>query len=179
MANGELVSGLGAGIATLEAGHCPASQTDRYQGWCDMWDGTSGFAAPIDVSILGSRRLAVFSAALHFFGAFALVDILRPAWMSAGLASVVLIVGLWSARRFVTPAYLPVQRVRLFPDGRWRVWCDGGIYDAELADGCLVSPTLTILPLRIESRRTKYVLLTTDNVDADSFRRLRVRLRYR
>lgn len=144
-----------------------------------MQSGDGGFSAPIDLTVGGSWRLAGLSTAVHLAGALALTGILPPGWASGALILIVVAAGCWSARRFLGYPDLPVQRVQLFADGRWRVWCKGRVHDAELGDGCLVSPQLTILPLRVGSKRIRYVLLTTDNVQADSFRRLRVRLRYR
>lgn len=48
---------------------------------------------------------------------------------------------------------------------------------AELLSGCLVQPWLTILQFKIPNQRKKSLILLKDNIDPDTFRRLRVRLR--
>ena len=48
---------------------------------------------------------------------------------------------------------------------------------AELLPDCLVQPWLTVLQFKIPNRRRKSLILLRDNVDVDTFRRLRVRLK--
>jgi toxin CptA len=56
----------------------------------------------------------------------------------------------------------------------------GGWVDYQLDGGSFVSPLLTVLRLRPEARRLVCsVLITPDSLDPDSFRRLRVWLRWR
>ena len=47
----------------------------------------------------------------------------------------------------------------------------------DLLPGCLVQPWLTVLQFRLPDRRRKSLILLQDNMDKDTFRRLRVRLK--
>ena len=54
---------------------------------------------------------------------------------------------------------------------------DGEVYEATLADSMFVHPLLTIILLKYEGH-ADYFIFTPSNIDADLFRRLRVRLRF-
>ncbi len=49
---------------------------------------------------------------------------------------------------------------------------------AELLPNCLIQPWLTVLRFRLPDGKRKSLILLPDNVDADVFRRVRVRLKY-
>lgn len=55
---------------------------------------------------------------------------------------------------------------------------DGEVYEATLADSMFVHPLLTIILLKYEGC-ADYFIFTPSNTDADLFRRLRVRLRFK
>jgi toxin CptA len=70
--------------------------------------------------------------------------------------------------------------VRLVWDGhgRWRLLQrDGALLDVGLEHGAYVHPKLLILPFRTRSGERWSVLVVPDMVDADTLRRLRIRLR--
>ena len=61
----------------------------------------------------------------------------------------------------------------------WQVkMLDGTIYPAELNDNLFVHPWLTILCLHFNHRR-QFFIFTPEILEPDTFRRLRVRLRFR
>ncbi len=61
----------------------------------------------------------------------------------------------------------------------WQVkMANGEVYKAFLSDSLFVHPLLTIILLRY-GRNKKYFIFTTDNIEHDLFRRLRVRLRFK
>lgn len=55
---------------------------------------------------------------------------------------------------------------------------NGQVHRAVLDDSFFVHPLLTIILLRFGNNK-EYFIFTPDNLDADMFRRLRVRLRFR
>lgn len=69
--------------------------------------------------------------------------------------------------------------VRLDSSGHWQ-WQQGELGEqVELLGDSFLVPFLVILNFRAGSRRTiRTLLLTTDNIDADTFRRLRVHLNW-
>lgn len=66
----------------------------------------------------------------------------------------------------------------LTTDAEWWLTCVNGLtFSVKLVPGAFVHPLLTVLSFQAEKRR-HIVILTPDIVDADMFRRLRVRLRF-
>ncbi len=71
-----------------------------------------------------------------------------------------------------------IRTATLRTDNSWLVSFDGQEpVKADLLPECLVQPWLTVLVFRMPDRRRKSLILVRDNVDADTFRRLRVRLK--
>lgn len=70
-----------------------------------------------------------------------------------------------------------ITGLRWAADGSWTVTDAGGGADAELGEGNLALPWLTILEFRQPRRRKRYLLLLPDSADRDLRRRLNVRLR--
>ncbi len=67
----------------------------------------------------------------------------------------------------------------LAADDDWQLKQDNGqVHRAVLDDSLFVHPLLTIILLRFGDKK-EYFIFTPDNLDADLFRRLRVRLRFR
>lgn len=63
-------------------------------------------------------------------------------------------------------------------DDSWLLSFDGQEpVKAELLAGCLVQPWLTVLQFKMPDRRRKSLILLRDNMDVNTFRRLRVRLK--
>jgi len=83
------------------------------------------------------------------------------------------ICGVFSARRLLHPA---VRRCAWYENGGWRVRdATGGDHVASLLQAS-VRGALIVLLLRSELERTSALVLLPDNCDADTRRRLRVRL---
>ena len=67
----------------------------------------------------------------------------------------------------------------LSPEDDWQVnTVNGVVYEATIGDSLFVHPLLTIMSLRY-GRHKEYFIFTPENIDADMFRRLRVRLRFK
>jgi Membrane-bound toxin component of toxin-antitoxin system len=72
-----------------------------------------------------------------------------------------------------------VDSLILNSEDDWKVLeKDGAVHHAELDHRLFVHPWLTIISLKFNHRKQTFIF-TPETVDADLFRRLRVRLRYR
>lgn len=72
-----------------------------------------------------------------------------------------------------------VDSLILGSEDNWQVkMLDGTVYPAELNDNLFVHPYLMIICLHFDHRR-QFFIFTPEILDADIFRRLRVRLRFR
>lgn len=70
-----------------------------------------------------------------------------------------------------------VRRLRLPADGTLQLWLDDDWHDAEIDAASFASPLLLVLRLRGEFGAMSLTLLP-DSADAESLRRLRVRIRW-
>ena len=72
-----------------------------------------------------------------------------------------------------------IEHIVLRVDGEWRVRRHGCVdtVPARLLPRALVLPWLTILRFEFSAAEQRHAILTTDNVDSQAFRLLRVRLR--
>jgi len=61
-------------------------------------------------------------------------------------------------------------------DNQWKVF-DKEVYQASLLPGSIVFPWLTILNFKLDSGRSKSVMIFTDAISSEQFRQLRVRLK--
>jgi membrane-bound toxin of toxin-antitoxin system len=72
-----------------------------------------------------------------------------------------------------------IETLILDSEDNWQVKIkNGAAHHAELGHSLFVHPYLTIISLSYEDQQ-KYFIFTPENIDADQFRRLRVRLRFR
>ncbi|MGB1801382.1 MAG: hypothetical protein ACPHLK_11225 [Gammaproteobacteria bacterium] len=82
-------------------------------------------------------------------------------------------------RTKLNKAVAAIDSLILDSEDNWQVkMLDGTIYPAELGDNLFVHPCLTIICLNFNHRR-QFFIFTPEILDADIFRRLRVRLRFR
>lgn len=130
---------------------------------------SSIFDAPLRLELRPSRRLRLWRWLVHGAAAATL-----PMLQSFPLAAVVTLLLLTSFfRRTPTPSTLLWRS-----DGCWECNIEGRAESAALATAAYVQPWSVILPLRCEGRRRiRYVVLLSDMLPAQTFRRLRVRLR--
>ena len=129
-----------------------------------------------------SRLLATVLAGAHIVAGAALWLAPVPV-IYALVCSVVLSVHLvWVVRRHALRTDdRALINLDLTDDGSVSVCTRAGLRRAyHVAGSTFVSPRLTVLNLRSETAPwTRHVLIPVDSVDADSFRRLRVWLRWR
>ncbi len=139
-------------------------------------------AERLSVRLGPSRVLAVMLGGAHVVAAAALWLATLPV-VYALACSVALSAHLaWVVRRHALRAD-PHALIELdmIDDGSVAVCMRGGLRRAYRVDGSsFVSPLFTVMNLRPEAGRwTRHVLIAADGVDADSFRRLRIWLRWR
>lgn len=122
-----------------------------------------------------SRWLPRAVLALHV-GALCMLLLAYPAsWPRHLLLVAIAASALWSLRVAHTA---DIARLELSPRETWHVvFRDGRGLDARLLRAAWVSPMFTTLSLACADGVERQILLLPDMVEADAFRRLRVRLR--
>jgi hypothetical protein len=134
--------------------------------------------APIYLSLGPSRRLrdAVIVAHCTLLILFACGG---PYHVAGGAVAAAVVVSLaaYLVQLWRRPAD-PIEALLLHSDERWEVKTrDCPVTSAELLSGAFVSPRLTVLRFCLADGRRRTAFVVSDNVPADPFRRLRVRLR--
>lgn len=137
-----------------------------------------GFEGPIVLHLRPSASLRWTAVALHAL-AFVLIGAGYPAVLLKYLLLTAILFDAWRCdSRFRRPPAREVATLLLGANDSWQlIGRDGLPRRADLVRAPLVSPFVTALTFRCEDRSRRHVLLLGDNVDADAFRRLRVRLR--
>jgi hypothetical protein len=135
----------------------------------------NGFQGLVIVDLTPSAWLPRALLTLHVSVMVALLLGYPTSWPRNLLLAAIALHGLWSARAART---LDIARLELSARQTWRVvFCDGRGLDARLLRAPWVSPLLTALTLACADGVERQVVMLPDMVDADAFRRLRVRLR--
>jgi len=62
-------------------------------------------------------------------------------------------------------------------NGDWIIVRHGEFISAKLYDNCVITPICSVLNFRLEDGRRQSILIFKDNVDAESYRRFRVRVK--
>ncbi len=92
------------------------------------------------------------------------------------------LVSLWRAlqQHVVRKSDKAIVKLWRGQDGKWQLQrYDGSVESGELGDGSIRSNTFVLLNFKMQNKRFKLpVLIWRDALDADSFRRLRVLLRF-
>ena len=150
---------------------------DREESIFDM---ESPFTMPIRIYYRPPGSLMLFLSIVHAISILCLLPLALPDWVKCLLALIIL----YSYHGY-TLDYLRARGKRLElilqPDNEWRL-VDLSRPDQQrvrvtLIPGAFVHPRLVVLNMQGPAGRFA-LLLTPQNVDADTFRRLRVRLRY-
>lgn len=131
----------------------------------------------VRIRIGRSRTLLAALLVAHGGAAAALLLVSGPGWAGAGLAMVLLTSGAVSLIRHFGMSRRRVRELVLRADGGFDVLTEAGGEPAVLRYVSLAEPWLTVFGVRGASGRRHDILLLPDNVDAEPFRRLRVRLR--
>ena len=140
----------------------------------------TAYATPLSLDVQPSKILFWVLTLTHAGAAAALSALSLPGWTTACLAAAVLASYLWlTARHALLWHPRSVRRLRWGSGQRWQVGLrDGRELSATLRMDSFVRPWLTVLLLRPESGGpVRNVVLLPDMLEAEAFRRLRVRLR--
>lgn len=135
---------------------------------------------PLHITVRPSSRVVLGLYAGHL-GAFLTLFLNGLPWPANGLIAVGLFCSLLQARsRFILLRHPQcVVRLVLGGSGEWWLTTAGGdTTAATLVPGAFVHPWLVVLTFRAEAGRYQ-VILTPEQVDPQTFRRLRVRLRFK
>lgn len=148
------------------------------------------YASPLRLEIKNSRWLIAAVSLMHFGALVMLLVSVLPALLNILL--IIMVFFSWLAFVSVNSQKLFFQPYRnLFPPLKNAVWKHDGLWELEVADGTqlqaelsgnsFIHPWLTIVNLKLIQqpwyRRHRSLIFLPDNTDAESFRRLRVRLR--
>jgi len=140
-------------------------------------DLSNRFDHPLRLEPGHSPRLLKVLVCLHVAGAFAwLISPLSPAVRALAIGVLLVHFG-YLHRRHVRPVAARAVRALYWERGSgWHVKLSTGWYPATLCYPCYVTAALVAARFRIGRLRRVSVIVVDDRVDADSFRRLRVRL---
>lgn len=140
----------------------------------------SPFTLPIRIYYRPPDSLLIFLSVIHIGAVVCLMSLSAPLWSRVLLVLIVLCSYFIYTFEFLRARRRCMELI-LLPDNEWRVvdstgdnrrWCQ-----MALSTGAFVHPGLVVLKLRGPMGKYSF-LLTGENVDIDTLRRLRVRLRY-
>lgn len=136
--------------------------------------------APISVVFKPSRLLAIVLLAAHIASTILILILPLPPW-SKFLALPIIVASAWhNVRTYALLATLTAVRgVRILSNGNLEI--DRGKWQsATLIGEQFIHPQLTIIRCRTEtSRRSIAIVILPDMLDVETFRTLRVRLKWR
>jgi toxin CptA len=135
----------------------------------------------LKISIKPSRRLALLLCLAHAAAAAAVLVIDLPLWLSIVLLLIIgTSCGVYLPGRALLRGGGAIVGLEINDDGALSYQMRGGEWrEGMLLGSSFVSPYLTILNIRTEQKfLARHVVIMPDCVDAEDFRRLRVRLRY-
>jgi toxin CptA len=139
-------------------------------------------AERLSLRLGSSRHLTQILGSAHVLAAAALWLAPLPAGLALAGSLALSVHLVWALRRHAwRSAAGSLIELELLDDCSISARSRAGIWEAyRVAGSSFVSPLLTVLNMRPEAGGwTRPVLIMADNVDADSFRRLRVWLRWR
>ena len=135
--------------------------------------------APLTVSLKPSRTLATILLAAHAASGILLAMLPLPLWLKVVGVAIVLVAAWHYVRHYaLLITQTAVRELRMLPDGKVDI-LRSDWQSARLTGEQFVHPLLTIIRCRLESRRRPIaIVILPDMLDAESFRTLRVRLKW-
>ena len=131
---------------------------------------------PIFIPYRPSMRVCLFNTLAHAGAIFCLVLADLPHTVTVLIGAGVLTHYGFYLKRFLSPENICFKLDR---GDRWQLLRPGrAAVDLRLLPGALVHPNIVVLCFREPGGRTRSCVLTRDNLDAQTLRRLRVRLRW-
>lgn len=138
------------------------------------------YAAPLILERRRSRLQAAVVIVVHGLALALLPTLTLPVWVTAPLAVAVLLSLTIILREHVLlNSKRSICRLVWDADEHWTIYFTHGVsVPARLLPGSFVHHSLVVLIFALETKRRRHALvLTRDSLDADTFRRLRVRLK--
>ncbi len=129
------------------------------------------YATPLTLEVRPSRRLQRFLFLSHGLALLSLLLLDVPLWLRLVLCGL-LVAFYWR----IGGRQAPFRRITWYEQG-WSIETADRAVPAELLDSSFVTHWLTILNFRCRDGSRVSSLLLADSVDAEVFRRLRVRLK--
>lgn len=140
----------------------------------------TGMESPLELPIFIPWRpsiwVCLFNTLAHAGAIFCLVLADLPHLVTVLIGAGVLVHCGFYLKRFFSPENICFKLDR---EDRWQLLRDGReAADLELLPSALVHPKIVVLCFREPGGRLRSCVLTSDNLDAQTLRRLRVRLRW-
>lgn len=141
------------------------------------WMTDNPFLQPLHITLRPSGTILAVALLAHAGAVGGLFQSALPSWLQWLLTAVVAASLLRMLHMYILPGRDQPRRLVLDSDDSWQVIdADGRALQASLCRDALIHPALIALRLRTTAG-TRRILLTPDNADAATLRRLRVRLR--
>lgn len=137
------------------------------------------YAAPLRLELGPSRALAAWLIVVHATPLILLPLLQMPLWLKLAIAAAVLY-GLFAAwRRLLWRGHPDAVRTLLWSEaGHCQLTMNSGQQQRlSLASQAFILPWMVVLHFNTPQRRLRYLLVLSDMLDDEAFRRLRVRLR--
>jgi len=140
---------------------------------------SNGFASTIRLKRRPSRLLAAYLILVHLLALFALLSPLAvAAWLrTVGFGVVMLSIG-YHSRLYPRLADTSTAHWTWNPDGYWRHAAQQGVFILQTSACVNTSWFVVVILNGPNGKDRRRLLLIRDQLDADAFRRLRVRLRF-
>lgn len=140
---------------------------------------SNGFANTIYLARRPSRLLAAYLILIHLLAFLALLSPLAvPVWLHAiGFCAILISIGYY-LRQYLHQVDTGSAHWNWNSDGNWRHGAAEGVFNLQ-AESSVNTPWFVVVSLRgTDGEDRRRLLIIRDQLDADDFRRLRVRLRY-
>jgi len=139
---------------------------------------SNGFATPLHLKRKPSRLLASYLLLVHLLALLALIQALAvPPLLRLTAFGLVLLSVVYQSRRYRRQQDVASGYWICYADGSWRYSGEEANYVLRAA-GCVNTPWFVVLTFSGAGGEQRRLLLLCDQIDADSFRRLRVRLKF-
>jgi hypothetical protein len=140
---------------------------------------SSKYAAPLHLELGASRVLAAWLVAVHASPLFLLPLLQLPLWLMLAISFAVLYSLFYAWRRQVRRAHPDAVRTVHWKDAGccYLTLYSGQQLAVSLASQAFILPWMVVLHFKTPQRRLRYLLVLSDMLDEEVFRRLRVRLR--
>ena len=134
---------------------------------------------PLRLTPYYSVRLAAYLFTIHAVALLVVFTLVSPWWLVVGLSTAILFSLLRSNRRYLQyRGYRVIRSAEINGQDEWRLQqTNGDEVRAELQSSSYIHPKLSVLNFRSEQGKRYSLILLPDGIDAESFRRLRVRLK--